>query len=183
MNVPPYPKVPQLSLRLVTLNRSLFPSAEPATLCSDPFLLLALPFPPPPSLVRSNRLKENIHKTGTMLLPMTSLNNFSSTRPAVEVLPRSRILGRAHFPRPALKTKMIRFWVRDVLYWISNLFLFDSHGRSARWYFQALTRHLGEPSISSLVLVFIDPYSIQSHLNLPSPCFLFYQRLKNCCCL
>ena len=183
MNVPPYPKVPQLSLRLVTLNRSLFPSAEPATLCSDPFLLLALPFPPPPSLVRSNRPKENIHKTGTMLLPMTSLNNFSSTRPAVEVLPRSRILGQAHFSCPALKTKMIRFGVRDVLYWISNLFLFDSPGSSARWYFQALTRHLGEPSISSLVLVFIDPYSIQSHLNLPSPCPLFYQRLKNCCCL
>ena len=165
MNVPPYPKVPQLSLRLVTLNRSLFPSAEPATLCSDPFLLLALPFPPPPSLVRSNRLKENIHKTGTMLLPMTSLNNFSSTRPAVEVLPRSRILGQAHFPCPALKTKMIRFGVRDVLYWISNLFLFDSPGRSARWYFQALTRHLGELSISSLLLVFIDPYIIQSHLQ------------------
>ena len=34
---------------------------------------------------------------------------------------------------------MIRFGVRDVLYWISNLFLFDSHGRSARWYCQALT--------------------------------------------
>ena len=118
MNVPPYPKVPQLSLRLVTLNRSLFPSAEPATLCSDPFLLLALPFPPPPSLVRSNRLKENIHKTGTMLLPLISLKKFSKTctRPAIEVLSRSRILDWAHVQRPASKMNIIRFGVRDVLY-------------------------------------------------------------------
>ena len=32
------------------------------------------------------------------------------------------------------------------------------------------SRHLGEPSICSLLLVFIDPYIIQSHLTLPSPC-------------
>ena len=49
-------------------------------------------------------------------LAMFMINNLPSTRPAIEVLPRSRILDQAHFPRPALKTKMIRFWVRDVLY-------------------------------------------------------------------
>ena len=32
--------------------------------------------------------------------------------------------------------KFLRF---SNLYWISNLFLFDSHGRSAQWYCQALT--------------------------------------------
>ena len=85
MNVPPYPIVPQLNLRLVTLNRSLFPSAEPATLCSDPFLLLALPFPPPPPLVRSNPLKENIHKTGTMFLLRTSLIDSPCSRSAAQV--------------------------------------------------------------------------------------------------
>ena len=116
LNIPLYPIVPQLNLRLATLNRSLFPSAEPTTLCYDPFFLLAPPSPPPPPLMRSNRLKENIHKTGTMFLPIISLRNFSSTRPAIEVLPRSRILDQAHFPRPALKTKMIRFGVWDVLY-------------------------------------------------------------------
>ena len=45
------------------------------------------------------------------------------------------------------------------------------------------SRHPGEISLYSLVLVFIDPYIIQSHLTLPSPCPLFCQRLKNCCCL
>ena len=49
-------------------------------------------------------------------LAMFMINNLPSTRPAIEVLPRSRILDQAHFPRPALKTKMIRFGVRDVLY-------------------------------------------------------------------
>ena len=64
----------------------------------------------------TNSLKSSSVTLYGMFLPMTSLINFSSTRPAVEVLPRSRILGQAHFPCPALKTKMIRFGVRDVLY-------------------------------------------------------------------
>ena len=34
-------------------------------------------------------------------------------------------------------------------------------------------RHLREPSLFTLVLVFIDPYIVQSHLILPSPCPLF----------
>ena len=45
------------------------------------------------------------------------------------------------------------------------------------------SHHLGEPSLCSMLLVFIDPYIIQSHFTLPSPCPLFCQRLKNCCCL
>ena len=49
-------------------------------------------------------------------LAMFMINYLPSTRPAIEVLPRSRILDQAHFPRPALKVKMIRFGVRDVLY-------------------------------------------------------------------
>ena len=48
---------------------------------------------------------------------------------------------------------------------------------------QQIFHHPGEPSLCSLVLLFIDPYIIQSHLTLPSPCPLFCQRLKNCCCL
>ena len=49
-------------------------------------------------------------------LAMFMINYLPSTRPAIEVLPRSRILDQVHFPRTALKTKMIRFEVRDVLY-------------------------------------------------------------------
>ena len=45
------------------------------------------------------------------------------------------------------------------------------------------SRLLGEPSLCSILSVFIDPYIIQSHLTLPSPCPLFCQRLKKCCCL
>ena len=48
---------------------------------------------------------------------------------------------------------------------------------------QQIFHHPGEPSLCSLVLVFIDPYIIQSHLTLLSPFPLFCQRLKNCCCL
>ena len=49
--------------------------------------------------------------------------------------------------------------------------------------FRLSLRHLGEPSISSLVLVFIDPYSIQSHLTppfLPAPEKLLLFIIKFC---
>ena len=116
LNIPLYPIVPQLNLRLATLNRSLFPSAEPTTLCYDPFFLLAPPLPSSSSPHAKQSPERKHTQNGYHVLANHFPNKLFNTRPAIEVLPRSRILGRAHFPRPALKTKMIRFWVRDVLY-------------------------------------------------------------------
>ena len=110
LSPPPPPSPPT---QLVPCNSFLLSSCYPS-----PSLLLL------PSCV-TIAWNKSIHKTGTMLLPMTSLKNFSKTctRPAIEVLSRSRILDWAHVQRPASKMNIIRFGVRDVLYWISNLFL------------------------------------------------------------
>ena len=105
LNIPLYPIVPQLNLRLVTLNRSLFPSAEPATLCYDPFFLLAPPLPSSSSPHAKQSPERKHTQNGYHVLanyfPNRSAAQVNNSRPG---------------PLPTSCTKMIRFGVRDVLY-------------------------------------------------------------------